>query len=321
MHRRTFLNTFAVATASLSLGTAALADWKPRRPLNVIVPYSAGGGVDSFARAFAAAAEKLLPVPVVIVNRPGSAGLVGAQEAASARPDGNTIMITSAGSFLMASTLRKADVNPFDSFQTVSQIGNLVPGLFVPANSPYQTANELAEDIKARPGALRWAHTGRGSFLHVAGQGFLNANDLEVGDVPFKGGANVRAAIIGEQVDFGFVGVNVGRGFESEMRALAVSSPQRDGIMSEVPTFAELGLNFLDVSSPIVTFAPNGVDAEIVSGIEALLAQVTQTEEFAELMLVKGNAPAYLNGADAEAKLQAMLEAAGPILENISESK
>lgn len=317
MDRRAFMSTFTMAAASAMVAGPAFAEWKPRRPLNIIVPYSAGGGVDAFARAVAAAAEGVIPVPVVVVNKPGSSGLVGAQEAASARPDGNTIMLTSAGSFLMASSLRASAVNPFDSFETLAQVGNLAAGIFVPANSPYQTIGELVTAIRNRPGELRWAHTGRGSFLHVAGESFLNENGLDVHDVPFKGGSKVRAAVIGGQVDFGFIGINVGRGFENEMRALGVATPRRDPVMSDVPTFSESGLKYVDVSSPITLFAPKGVDPEIIAGMEAALQKIAASDTFANMMLTKGNAPDFLAGADARKKLEAMADATSPILDAI----
>ena len=321
MKKRSFLITSLLAVTFATFATSTLAQWEPRRPLNIIVPYGAGGGVDAFARAVSAAAKNIVPVPVVVVNKPGASGLVGAQAAASARPDGNIIMLTSAGSFLMASSLRQSKVNPFDDFQTIAQIGNLVAGVFVPADSPYKTINELVSAIKEHPEKLRWAHTGRGSFLHVAGQSFLDANDLRVGDVPFKGGAKVRAAVIGKQVDFGFIGVNVGRGFENNMRALAVATPERDLVMSDVPTLVERGLNYVDVSSPIVLFAPNGVAPEIIMAMERAMKLISETDTFSKLMLTKGNSPSYLSGQAARTKLQAMKEATTPILTKLRASK
>jgi len=316
----------AVMVASLSLGSVILTRQQPyrgidaqkrRRPLNIIVPYGAGGGVDRFARAFAVAAEVLLSVPVVIVNRPGASGLVGAQMAAAARPDGNTLMLTSAGSFLMASMLHKAKVNPFDNFRVVSQIGDLTAGLFVPINSSYQSAGELLDDIRARPKKLRWAHSGRGSFIHVAGLGFLESNGVQVGDVPFKGGANVRTAIISKQVDFGFMGVTAGYGFENKMRALAVASPQRHGVLKDVPTFTELGLDYLNVSSPIVAFAPYAIDEDVLLGLEGLMAKVAARTQFSDLIRATGNLPNYLSATNSESRLRAIALASKPVLRNI----
>lgn len=315
MDRRHLLQMSAFATAGLAFsGSAALGEWKPRRPINVIVPYKAGGGTDSFGRAIAAVAEQVLPVPVVIVNKPGSSGMTGATEASRSRPDGSTMMLTSAGSFLLTSMLRDTDVTPLDSFRIVAQIGKLTTSLVVSADSPYRTLDDLVADLKARPGELRWAHTGNGGFHNVAGQGFLDSNDFNAVGVPFKGGSATRAAVIGNQVDFGFMGIQQVAGFEAELRPLALNSDRRDKFQTEVPTFGELGHNAVDVSSPIILFAPKDTPDEVVDALETAMKAITETPDFAAAMAERGNAPVYLTGAEAEASLRAMRKQAGPII-------
>ena len=305
-----------VAVAMMAIAPAtALAEWNPRRPINMIVPYKAGGGTDSFGRAVSASTKGILKVPVVIVNKPGSSGITGAKAAFNARPDGSTMLMTSAGSFLLTSMLRGTDVNPLDSFQIVAQIGNLTTSLMVPHNSPFKTVKDLVAAAKANPGKLRWAHTGRGGFHHVAGQGFLNQNALKAVDVPYKGGSATRAAVMGGQVDFGMIGVQQAAGFEGKLRVLALNAPQRDKVMKDVPTFKEQGFDFIDVSSPIIVFAPKGVDGEVVDGLAAALKDIAATPKFAEMMLKRGNAPAYLDAEAAEARLRAMKQQAVPIIE------
>ncbi len=294
---------------------SVLAEWNPKRPINMIVPYKAGGGTDSFGRALSASTKGVLKVPVVIVNKPGSSGITGATAAFNARPDGSTMLMTSTGSFLLTSMLRGTDVNPLDSFKIVAQIGNLTTSLMVPQNSPFKTVKDLVEAAKANPGKLRWAHTGRGGFHHVAGQGFLNQNGLKAVDVPYKGGSATRAAVMGGQVDFGMIGVQQAAGFEGKLRVLALNAPQRDKVMKDVPTFKEQGFDFIDVSSPIVVFAPKGVDDEIVNGLAAALKKITETPKFAEMMLKRGNAPAYLDAKATEARVRSMKKQAVPIID------
>lgn len=301
----------------LTHSVTAWADWKPKRPIQMIVPFSAGGGTDSFARAVSAASKGIIDVPIVIVNKPGSSGIAGATAAYNARPDGSTMLLTSAGSFLLTSMLRGTDVNPLDSFQSVAQIGDLSTSIMVAKDSPYKTVQDLIDAAKAEPGSLRWAHTGRGSFHHVAGQGFLNSNGLQAVDVPFKGGNATRAAVIGGQVDFGMIGIQQAVGFESKLRVLGLNAPERDKIIKDVPTLKEQGHEFVDVSSPIMVFAPKGVNAEVVKGMEEILKKATATPEFSELMQKRGNSPAYLDGKAAEARLRAMKEKAGPIIDAV----
>lgn len=314
MKRRDFISTSLSAAAVLG-ATPVFAQWAPRSPINTTLPYSAGGGTDALARAAAASADSILPVPLVIVNKPGSSDITGATEAAAARPDGTTMMVTSAGSFLLTSMLRDTDVNPFDSFEVIAQIGNLTPAIIVPVDSPFQSVQDLADAARTTPGSLRWAHNGRGGFHQVAGQSFLNRNGLEAQDVPFKGGGPTRAAVIGGQVDFAFVGIQQAAGFKAELRVLALVAPDRDPIRDDVPTLAELGFNYVAVSSPIVFFAPKGTDPEIISGMEAALNAITETRQFAELMRERGNVPAFLSGADTRARLQQMQTDTQPVID------
>jgi tripartite-type tricarboxylate transporter receptor subunit TctC len=318
MDRRSFLHlTLAVPAFALS-GVSAFAQWNPRRPVNVIVPYGAGGGTDSFGRAMAESSEAALPVPMVIVNRPGSSGITGATDAAGARPDGTTFMMTSSGSFTLTYLLRDTDVNPFDDFITVAQIGRLTTSLMVPTNSPYVTLDDLVAAMRADPGKMRWAHTGRGGFHHVAGQGFLNAAGLEAQDVPFKGGGNTRAAVIGEQVDFGMIGIQQAAGFADQLRPLALVSDQRDAFATEVPTFEELGYDAPLISSPIIVFAPLGTPDEVVQGMQASVKTITEQPGFVESMAERGNAPVFLPGAEAATVLAKLRDDAKPIIDGLA---
>ncbi|SPJ29964.1 Bug family tripartite tricarboxylate transporter substrate binding protein [Falsiruegeria mediterranea] len=315
MNRRHFIQLATLTSAGFALsGTCAFADWKVRRPVNIILPYKAGGGTDSYARAVASAGDGLFPVPFVVVNKPGSSGMVGATEAARGRPDGTTVLLTSAGSFLLTSMLRDTDVTPLESFRIVAQIGKLTTSLMVPYDSPYQSLDDLVADIKARPGQVRWAHTGNGGFHNVAGQGFLDSNDLDAVGVPFKGGSATRAAVIGEQVSFGMIGIQQAAGFEEQLRPLALNSDTRDTFMTDVPTFAEAGYDAVDVSSPIIVFAPKDTPDDVVAALEAALKEITSSQAFIDAMAERGNAPVYLPGAEAEANLRAMKENAGPII-------
>ncbi len=298
---------------------SALAEWNPKRPINLIVPYKAGGGTDSFGRAVSASAKGILKAPVVIVNKPGSSGMTGCTAAFNARPDGSTMLMTSSGSFLLTSMPRDTEINPLDSFKIVAQVGNLTTSLMVPIDSPYKTVKDLVEAAKANPGKMRWAHTGRGGFHHVAGQGFLNQNGIKAVDVPYKGGSATRAAVMGGQVAFGMIGVQQVAGFEGKLRVLALNAPERDKVMKDAPTFKEQGFDFTDVSSPIVVFAPKGVDNDVVTGMAAALKKIAATPKFTEIMLTRGNAPAYLDAQATEARLREMKKQAVPIIDALKQ--
>ncbi len=314
MKRRYFLKAAAAAVIAVSATSASFAaDW-PKRPINLVVPYKAGGGTDAYARAISAAAKGILKTPVVVVNKPGSGGLNGANSVVGARPDGYTMMMTSGGSFLLSTMLRDTKIDALESFEFVAQVGQLKTSLMVPINSPFKSIEDLISAAKAKPGSLRWAHSGRGGFHFVGGLGFLAQNNIKAQDVPFKGGGPTRAALIGEQADFGFLGVQQLAGFEKQLRALAVNSLDRDGVMKEVPSFGELGIPFAAVSSPVIVFAPKGTPPEIISAMEEALSKIAAKPEFAELLVKRGTGPAYQTGELAKAALSSMKKDAEPLL-------
>lgn len=318
MNRRHFLTRAAVSVLAMTTALPALAEWTPKRPVNAIVPYNAGGGTDTIARALAASLTDALPTTVVVVNKPGASGIVGATDVANSAPDGGTILITSGGSFLLTSLLKELDIDPFDDFVAIAQIGDLTTALMVPTNSPFQTLDDLISAAQAAPGSLRWAHTGRGGFHHIAGQGFLDATELTAVDVAFKGGSDTRAAVMGGQVDFGMIGIQQLAGFEAELRPLALVSDARDMFATQVPTFAELGHEVPLISSPVVIFAPKDLPADLAASIEQAVAAATATEAFKEQMVGSKNAPVYLSGADANAKLMQMRDDARAIIAKLN---
>lgn len=306
----------AVTLIAVALPVAAQ-DWQPKRPVNVIVPYPPGGGTSTYGRALIGPLSEKLGVPVNIVNKPGAGGVNGATEAAGARPDGQTFLITTGGALVMHSLFKDIPIDPFDSFETVAQIGGLQGSIVVPADSPYQILGDLVEAIKSNPGALRWAHTGRGAFLHVSGQSFLVANELSAVDVPFKGGAKVRAAVVGNQVDYAIIGVQQNRGFEDKMRALALIAPERDGLQPDIPTVTEQGLNYEFVNTPITMFAPTGTPANVISTVSSYVEEIVSTDAYGEEMKKKGLLPAYLGAEDAEARLRELGDTVRPVIEGI----
>ncbi|MBT3143825.1 tripartite tricarboxylate transporter substrate binding protein [Phaeobacter gallaeciensis] len=318
MNRRSLISAALAGVAVFVTATASVAaDW-PKRPINLVVPYKAGGGTDAYARAISAAAADVLDVPVVVVNKPGSGGLNGANSVVGARPDGYTMMMTSGGSFLLSTMTRDTKIDALESFEFVAQVGKLQTSLMVPKDSPFQTVQDVIDAAQANPGSLRWAHSGRGGFHFVGGLGFLANNHIEAQDVPFKGGGPTRAALIGSQADFGFLGVQQLAGFEDNLRALAVNSAERDSIMTEVPAFGELGIPFAAVSSPVIVFAPKGTPAEVITAMEAALAEIAAKPEFAELLAKRGTGPVYANGADAKAGLTAMKADAAPLVAGLT---
>lgn len=319
MKRRTFMaGALASGTAIVASPVPVGAQSFPTRPITIIVPFAAGGGVDAYARALAAvAAQGHVSVPLVVANQAGSGGLNGAQSLLSARPDGHTVMLTSGGTFLLSTLTLNTEIDAIESFAFAGQIGNLMTSLMVPASSPFETVEDLIAAARAAPGRLRWAHSGRGGFHHVGGLGFLAMNGIEAQDVPFQGGGPTRASLLGRQVDFGFLGIQQLAGFENQLRALAVNSDTRDAVMTEVPSFAELGIPFARVSSPVVMMAPKATPPAVLAAIEDMLRRICAESAFAELLAAGGAGPDFVDAASAEAALRAMHADVLPLLDQI----
>lgn len=286
----------------------------PVRPIKILVPFNVGGGVDTYARALAQHAKNVIRAPIIIVNNPGASGLVAANKVMQARANGYTLMLTSSASLLLSSLTHKTQVSVFDSFSYIGQIGTLNTALIVPNSSPFTSVEQLISQAKATPERLRWAHAGRGGFHHIAGSGFLQKNNLSIQDVPFKGGGPARTALIGEQIDFGFIGSQQLKGFEQRLRVLAINSQTRDELMPHVPTFAELGIPFVDISSPIVIYAPRQTPVYVVEQLSTLVKKIVEQPEFKKTLKQKGLPSHYVDGRTSQQQLQQMLAELSPLI-------
>ena len=291
--------TSALIGAAFALaGTVAQANDFPERPIDLVVGFKAGGGTDTYARALASVAEGHLGgQPIVVVNKPGGGGLVGGRFVADQPPTGYTLYLASAGSLLLKNLI-KPQVVSADDFKMVGTIGELTAGVFVPASSPITSIEELIEAAKMSDTKLRWGHTGRGNVWHVAGVGFLNPNGAKTKDIPFKGGSGVRAALTSSEVDFGVMGAHLGRGFEDEVRLLAVLSNERHPAAPDAPTVGELGIEFIPVSSQMIVMAPSRTPDDVVAQLSDAVLAMTQDGSYQETMTKAGLPIMSLAGPD-----------------------
>lgn len=313
--RRSMLKQFVVGTALFaSLVVSATAADFPKKPVNVVVGYKAGGGVDTYARSLAKVAPQYLnEQPIVVVNKPGGGGLIGGRFVADQPANGYSLYLSSAGSMVLRN-LAKRQVVSSNDFKTVATIGELTAGVFVPASSEIKTLPELLEKIKTSDKKLRWGHTGKGNVWHVAGLGLLEKNGLKAKAIPFKGGSGVRSAIIGKQVDFAVIGAHLGLGFEDDVRLLAVLDNERNMAVKDTPTAKELGIEFTRVTSPIVMMAPKRVDNAIVATLSDAVVKMTQDEEYKKLLSNAGLPSASLDAAASQALIDKSKEDWKPLV-------
>lgn len=293
--------TGTVLAAAASMAQAA--DF-PERPIDLIVGFKAGGGTDTYARALASAANAHLDgQPVVVVNKPGGGGLVGGRFVADQPPTGYTLYLASAGSMVLKNLIKPQVVSE-DDFKMVGTIGELTAGIFVPTGSPIQSLDELIEAAKTSDTKLRWGHTGRGNVWHMAGLGVLNPNDVKAKDVPFKGGSGVRAALTSADVDFGVMGAHLGRGFEDDVRLLAVLSNDRHPAAPDAPSAKELGVDFIPVSTPMIVMAPARTSDEVVAQLSDALVAITQETAYIDTLSKAGLPTSSVSGPDTASAIE-----------------
>lgn len=268
---------------AFGLSAAVSADY-PERPIDLVVGFKAGGGTDTYARSFAKIAPAHLnDQPIVVVNKPGGGGLIAGRFVADQPPTGYSLYLASAGSMVLKNLIKKQVVGTGD-FKMVGTIGELTAGVFVPANSEITDLAQLLDKMSSSDKKLRWGHTGRGNTWHIAGVGLLAANDVKAKDIPFKGGAGVRGALTSAQIDFGVMGAHLGKGFEEDVRLLAVLSDKRHPAVPDAQTTAELGVEFIKVTTPMVIMAPKRLSDDIVAILSDAVQKIASDPGYVEIL-------------------------------------
>lgn len=256
-----------VAVLALACAPAvALAQAYPSKPVRLVVPYSPGGGADNAARILATRLSATLGQTVVIDNRPGGSGMIGAQAVAQAEPDGYTVLYD-ASAFAVNPALRKMAFDPARDLVPVS-LAVTVPNIFVvPANAPYKTVQEFVDYARKNPGKLTYASYGAGSAAHLIGELLKARAGIDLLHVPYKGGAPALTDLMGGQVDSYFSNAASGMSYvkSGKLRALAVTSARRMAAMPDVPTLAESGFKDFEVLEWNGFFVPKGTPDEVVA--------------------------------------------------------
>jgi tripartite-type tricarboxylate transporter receptor subunit TctC len=277
--RRRALLVFAATAASSVLAPAHAAD---RPPLRVILPVSAGSGVDTIVRAAAPAlAKELGGQAVVIENMPGAGGITGTSALVKAAPDGNTIAFISNNHSVNPSVYKKM---PYDSLADITPISVVGSTPFVlvvnPTRLPASNAKELVALLKARPGAYNLASSGNGTIIHLAGEMFDEAAGVDAKHIPYKGVGPMLADLIGGQVDFGVVAVPAVQGHlkNGTLRAIGVMGKTRVASLPDVPTLTEQGFD-VDVAGWFAVIGPPKLPAAEVKRLhDAVVAAFAEPD-------------------------------------------
>jgi len=289
-----------LAGALLALvACAAGAQGFPSKPIRLIVPFVPGGNVDITARTVAPALGEALGQPIVIENRPGAAGMVGAQALLSAPADGHTLMMGSNSSLAVAPNLYPNW--PYDPLKGIAPISNLAVTPFVLVAKlalPAQTVADVIRLAKERPGQLAMASGGNGSSNQLVGELFQMMTEVKFSHVPYKGTGAALVDLSGGQVDLLFdqASSTVPNVRGGKIRAIAVASSSRQSALPDTPTFAEAGLKDFQIDNFTGLVGPAGMPADAVARVHAAavkaLATPTVKERFASLGVQPvGNTP------------------------------
>ncbi|MBL8310725.1 MAG: tripartite tricarboxylate transporter substrate binding protein [Burkholderiales bacterium] len=282
--RRTLLATPLAAACTLVAPALAQDKW-PSKPITYVVPFPAGGTTDVLARLIAQKLGPALGTTVVVENRAGAGGNIGADFVAKAAPDGYTLLGGTISSHAInVSLYPKLPYDPIKSFAPIALIGTNANVLVVGANSPYKSVKDITDAAKAKPGSISFASAGNGTSQHLSGELYKLSAGLDLVHVPYKGSAPAIQDVIGGQVPMMFdTSVVAGPFIESgKVRALAVTSAKRTSQLPSVPTMAESGVAGYDLQSWQAIFAPAGVPAPILSRLQTEVAKILKSPEIVE---------------------------------------
>jgi tripartite-type tricarboxylate transporter receptor subunit TctC len=240
----------------------------PDKPIRLVVNFPPGGVADTLARNIGPSLSEALKQPVVIENRPGANGSIGADAVAKAPPDGYTFLVTSGGAMTVDPFLYSN--RPYDTQRDLTPVASLAivrVFLVIPPSVPARTMSEFVAYVRANPGKLSYGSAGSGSSPHLAGEMFTRAAKLQAQHVPYKGAAPALNDLLGGQVQFMF---DPGPGLQhvatGKLVALGVASAKRASRYPDIATLAELGVN-VDADTTFGLYAPSGVNPAIVERI------------------------------------------------------
>ena len=292
--RRRFALGSALAAAAPAAGRAqpAAADW-PSRPVRFVLPYPPGGPTDLLGRVVAQAlARDGAPQPFVVENRAGAGGAIGAEAVARAAPDGATFMVNASAHVIVPHLVRVpydalADFAPVTDIATVPLMLVVTPGL------PVRSVAELVALAKAQPGRLAFASSSNGGAPHLAGELFKLMAGVDMAHVPYRGsGQAVPDLIAGNvQVMFDSMPSSAAAVREGRLRALAVTTTERQAAFPDLPTVAEAGVPGYEISTWYGIWGPAGTPAAIVSRLQGMVAAALRGAEARERLAVLGAVP------------------------------
>jgi tripartite-type tricarboxylate transporter receptor subunit TctC len=309
--------TLATILAALASAHGAGAQDYPNRTVHIVVPYAPGGGVSILAQTVGNKMAELMKQPVVIDNRPGAGGTLGADVVAKATPDGYTILLHTSAMSSLSSLYHKLPFDPVKDFVPVSMV---ISTQFVIAGSPKTPATNLRELValaKEKPGALNFASSGPGSSLHLFAEMFNSIERIKLVHIPYRGDAAMVTSLIAGDTQLAFLpqanGIANVQG--NLIRGLGVTGAKRMEALPNVPTALEQGVKGIEVGSWVGIFAPPGTPADIVTAIQQHLAHALEDPKVRGWLISTGQIPVGNPPAEFSAQFKADIARFAKVIE------
>jgi len=273
------LRTFAAAIACTA--AAAFAQDYPNKPIHVIVPFTAGSATDILARTFGERLTAAWGQPVVIENKPGAGGSIGAGVVAKAAPDGYTLVVVSTGHVVNDVLYQNLGYDTVGDFAGVAPLASLPSVLIVPPTLGVKDVKDLVALAKSKPGELNFTSAGIGSASHINQEKFLHTTGIKSVHIPMKGTPDMLNEMMGGRVQMGWMPLisSVGPLKAGKLTALAVSTRERSSILPDVPTIAEAGYPAAEFNFWVALLAPAKTPRDIVRKLNAEIQKAAQSPE------------------------------------------
>jgi tripartite-type tricarboxylate transporter receptor subunit TctC len=290
MRRQAF--RFALFLSAISIAAPASAQEALPKLIRIIVPFSAGASNDAIARALASPLSKRVESNVIVENRPGAAGVVGADVVAKSPRDGSVLLLTSASFLTAAATQAKLPYDPISAFAPVATVGQNPSILAVSSSTPYKSAAELIAAARAKPGELTYGSAGVGSIGHLLTELLSTDAKIQMRHVPYKGAANAAIDLAGGQIDVMISSYSTLGPFlkTGKVRLLAVTSRQPHPSFPDVPTLISTVPGFSN-ETWVGVFAPAGTSGRVIERLNRQITEISGSPEIRALLEPDGMLP------------------------------
>jgi tripartite-type tricarboxylate transporter receptor subunit TctC len=305
----------AVAALMAAAAGAASAQSFPSRPVHILVPYPAGGGVDVLTRTLGDVVSKQWGQSVVVENRPGAGGVIASQAVVTAAPDGYTLIMVASGHATNPLLYPKIPYDTFRDFTPISLLASSPNILLVRADSPFKTMADLIAAAKAKPGSLSFAHAGTGTSTHLAGELLKSLAKIDLNAIPYKGGAPSINDLLGGQIPMSFNNgpESVGQLEAGTLRALAVTTADRAPFLPNVPSMSEAVPGY-DTGVWWGLLGPANMPPDVLAKLSRDFVAALNTDAVRERLGKLGALPIGSSPQQFDARIHADYDKWGPII-------